>query len=174
MSQREEECFGGRKREEGEKRDWFGLVEFGFFLILIGSIFLVTPNFFNRTENFFKDFETREIYPNVFLPAPKSEHPSAYTLIMYFCLVFGLFEIVILILRFAMKSPIGKRADTFGGIVFWLGAAIFANALVTGGSANWFPFIGGLVVSMTGNNGQVSCSNVFSFSVGIAQEKRDS
>jgi len=27
---------------------------------------------------------------------------------------------------------------------------------------------------MTGNNGQVSCSNVFSFSVGIAQEKRDS
>jgi len=145
MSQREEECFEGRRREG---RDWFGLVEFGFFLILIGSIFLVTPNFFNRAENFFKDFETREIYPNVFLPAPKSEHPGAYTIIMYFCLVFGLFEIVILALRFAVKSPMGKKADTVCGIVFWLGAAIFASMLVTGGSANWFPFIGGLIVSI--------------------------
>ena len=110
MGQREEECFGARRREEGEKRDWFGLVEFGFFLILIGSIILVTPNFFNRAENFFKEgFEAKEIYQGVFLPAPKGEHPTAYKITMYFCLVFGLIEIVILILRFTMKPPIGKK-----------------------------------------------------------------
>jgi len=145
MSQREEECFGGPKREG---RDWFGLIEFGFFLILIGSILLVTPNVLARAENFFKDFETKEIYPNVFLPTPRGEHPEAYRTIMYFCLGFGLFEIVILILRFVMKSPIDKKAGTFSGIIFWLGATLFANALVTGGTANWFLFIGGLIVSI--------------------------
>jgi drug/metabolite transporter superfamily protein YnfA len=148
MSQREEECFGGRRREEREKRDWFGLVEFGFFLILIGTILLVTPSISGRIENFIKDFEIREIYPGVFLPAPLNDHPTAYKTGMYFCLAFGVFEIIILILRFVQKSPFGKKAGTLGGIVFWLGAAIFANALVTGRSANWFLFIGGLIVSI--------------------------
>jgi len=147
MSQRESECFGGRRREG---RDWFGLVEFGFFLILIGTIFLVTPNFFSRAENFIKDFTVKEIYPsaNIFLPAPEHEHLSAYQTIMYFCFAFGLFELFILILRFAIKSPIDKKAGTLGGIVFWLGAGIFANTLATGGSYYWFFFLGGLIVSI--------------------------
>lgn len=148
MGQREVECFGGRRREERERRDWFGLVEFGFFLILIGSIFLVTPNFFSRAESFLKDFEAKEISPgsSIFLPAPKGEHPGAYTTIMYFCFAFGIFQIAILVLRFAIKSPIEKTAGTLGGIVFWLGAGFLANTLVTGGSYYWFFFLGGLVV----------------------------
>jgi len=151
MSQREPECFGGRRieeREEREKRDWFGLFEFGFFLILIGTILLVTPNVFSRIENFFKDFDLKavEIYPNIFLPAPRSDHPGVYTAVMYFCLVYGLFEIIILLLRFAQKSPIDKKAGTLGGIVFWLGAGVLANTLVTDGSTFWFLFLGGLIV----------------------------
>jgi len=147
MSKREDECFRGRKREE---RDWFGLVEFGFFLILIGTILLATPNAFDRIGKFFNDFDPKamQIYEDIYLPAPKHEHPGVYTTVMYFCLVYGLFQIVILILRFAQKSPIDKKAGTLGGIVFWLGAAIFANALVTGGRANWYLFIGGVIVSI--------------------------
>lgn len=143
MSQREVECFGSHR---GEGRDWFGLVEFGFFLILIGTILLVTPNIFSRIDNFVKDFRTKEVYPGVFLPAPISDHPAAYKTAMYFCFAFGLFEIAILILRFAQKSPIDKKAGTLGGIVFWLGAGVFANTLVTGGSESWFFFVGGLVM----------------------------
>jgi hypothetical protein len=148
VSQREGECFGGRRREERERRDWFGLVEFGFFLILIGTIVLVIPNFFSRAENFFKDFDlkAKEIYPNVFLPAPKSNHPGVYTTVMYFCFAYGFFEIIILILRFTQKSSIDKKTGTLGGIVFWLGAGVLANTLVTGGSGFWFLFLGGLIV----------------------------
>lgn len=147
MSKREVECFGGRRRE---RRDWFGLVEFGFFLILVGAIFLVTPNAFDRMGKFFTDFDPKavQIYPDIYLPAPIHDHPGVYATVMYFCLVYSLFQIVILILRFAQKSPIDKKAGTLAGIVFWLGAAIFANTLVTGGSANWFLFIGGLIVSI--------------------------
>jgi len=145
MGQREPECFGGRRREE---RDWFGLIEFGFFLILLGTILLVTPNVFGRIENFFKDFDPQaeEIYPGIFLPAPRSDHQGVYRTVMYFCFAFGLFQVIILILRFAQKSSIEKKAGTLGGIVFWLGAGILANMLVTGGGGFWFLFIGGLIV----------------------------
>ena len=145
MSRREAECFGARKQE---KRDWFGLVEFGFFLILIGTILLVTPNILGRIENFFKDFDpmAKEIYPNIFLPAPRSDHPVAYKTVMYFCFAFGIFEIIILILRFVEKSPIDKKAGTLGSIVFWMGAGILANTLVTGGSGFWFLFLNGLII----------------------------
>lgn len=143
MSQREAECFGGRRREG---RDWFGLVEFGFFLILIGTILLVTPNISTRIENFIKDFKTREVYSGIFLPAPVSNHPTAYNTVMYFCFAFGILEIVILVLRFAQKSSIDRKAGTLSGIVFLLGAGILANTLVTGGSEFWFFFLGGLVV----------------------------
>jgi hypothetical protein len=147
MSQREVECFGGRRREE---RDWFGLVEFGFFLILIGAIFLITPDIINRVGDFFKSFDLKavEIYPNVFLPAPIGNHEQVYRTIMYFFFAFGVFQIVILILRFAKKSSTDKKARTLGGIVFWLGAGILANTLVTDGSALWFLFLGGLIVSI--------------------------
>ena len=138
MSQREVECFGARKRE---RRDFFGLVEFGFFLILIGAIFLITPNTFNKVKSFFNDFNaTTEISPGISLPTPVNNHPGIYSAVMYFCLAFGMFEIVILILRFAQKSPLRKKAGTLGSIVFLLGAGIFASALVKDGRFWLFVF----------------------------------
>jgi len=146
MSEREAECFGGRRREE---RDWFGFASFGFFLILIGVIFLVIPNFFSHVENFVKSFnQTKEIYPNVFLPIPSGENTEVYRAIMYFCFIFGVFQIIILILRFAIKSSVNKKAGTLGGIVFFLSAGVFAYTLVMGGNEKWFFFLAGLVVSI--------------------------
>ena len=158
MSQREGDCFGGRKREEGdcfggrrrEERDWFGLVSFGFFLILIGVMFLVIPNFFSHAETFVKSLNQTEISPGsgIFLPIPTGDNTEVYRAIMYFCLAFGMFQIIILILRFAIKSSVGRKAGTLGGIVFWLGAGFFASMLVTDGNKNWFLFLAGLVVSI--------------------------
>jgi len=148
MRQHEGECFGGHKREE---RDWFGLVSFGFFLILIGIMFLVIPNLFSHAEKFVTSFNTTEISPGsgIFLPAPIDDnHTEVYKAIMYFCLIFGMFQIIILILKFAIKTSIGSKAGTLGGIVFWLGAGVFASMLVTGGNEKWFLFLAGLVVSI--------------------------
>lgn len=148
MSQRETDCFGGRRREE---RDWFGFASFGFFLILIGIMFLVIPNIFSYVETFAKSFNLTEVSPGsgVFLPFPTGPtHMEVYSAIMYFCLVFGVFQIVILVLRFAIKSSVDKKAGTLGGIVFWLGAGIFAYTLVVGGNGNWVLFLAGLIVSI--------------------------
>lgn len=113
-------------------------------------MFLVLPNFFSHVENFVKSFNQTEVSPSsgVFLPTPTGDNTEVYRAIMYFCLVFGMFQIIILILRFAMKSSVGRKAGTFGGIVFWLGAGFFASMFVTDGNEKWFLFLAGLVVSI--------------------------
>jgi len=142
MSQRDE-CFGGR-----EEHDWFSLAEVGFFLILIGAILVITPKIIDQVKAFVEDCASHptQVYQDIYLPAPTAPHFEVYSAIMYFCLAFGVFQIVILVLRFAQNSPVSKKAGTLGGIVFWLGAGILASMLVTEGSAKWFFFIGGLIV----------------------------
>jgi hypothetical protein len=149
MSQRETECFGAHRREKREERDWFGLVEFGFFLILIGALFLVIQNLFGHAETFIRSFnQTQEIFSGIHVPVPNvsADNTEFYRATMYFCFASGAFRIIILILRFAAKSSIHKKAGILGGIVFWLGAGLLANTLVTSGSSYWLLFIGGLIV----------------------------
>lgn len=143
MGQGEAECFGGRRGE----RDWIGLVELGFFLIMLGAIFLIMPNVLNLVVNFFKNFDFKaEVYPGVFLPAPTGNNEEFYRALMYFCFAFGIFQIVILILRFVLRSSVGKKARSLGGIVFWFGAGVLANMLVAEGNSVWVLFLSGLVI----------------------------
>ena len=129
-----------------ENRDLLGLVSFGFFLLLVGVIWIVTPDFSQKVVNFFKDFELEEeIFPNVFLPAPADSHPVVYTALSRFCFVFGLFQIAILVLRFFFRDPIDKMAGTFSGIVFWLGVGFVSNMLADG-AIKWFGFLGWFIV----------------------------
>jgi len=131
-----------------EKRDILGLASFGFFLLLIGVIWTITPNLSQNIIDFFKDFEpTKEIFPNVFLPAPAHphRHTVVYTALAQFCFAFGLFQIAILVLRFFFREPLNRIAGTFSGIVFWLGLGFVAN-LLTDGAIHWFGFIGWLIV----------------------------
>ena len=129
-----------------EKRDLLGLVSFGFFLLLVGVIWIVTPNFFQEVVDFFKDFELEEeIFPNVFLPAPADSHPVVYMALSQFCFVFGLFQIAILVLRFFFRDPIDKMAGTFSGIVIWLGVGFVSNMLAAE-AIEWFGFLGWFIV----------------------------
>jgi hypothetical protein len=147
MSRYEDECFGSRKREGQEGPDWVGLFNVGFFLILIGVIFLITPSVLDNVVNFVKSFtKTTEIYAGIFLPTPSGNNTEVYRAAMYFCFSYGVFQIVMLILRFATKSSIHKKAEALGGIVFWLGAGVIENMLVISGNDYWPSFIGGLIV----------------------------
>ena len=129
-----------------EKRDILGLVSFGFFLLLIGVIWVITPNLFQEVVDFFKDFKLeKEIFPNVFLPAPAHRHPIVYTALARFCFVFGLFQIVILVLRFFFRESLDKVAGAFSGVVFWLGVGFVSN-LLAAGAIGWFGFLGWFIV----------------------------
>ena len=135
-----------RHERRYEKQDIFGLVSFGFFLVLVGVIWIITPNLFEEVHNFFEDFKLKEeVFPNVFLPAPVHHHPVVYTAIARFCFVFGLFQIFILVLRFVFREPVDKIAGTFSGMVFWLGAGFVANML-SAGTIKWFAFLGWIIV----------------------------
>jgi hypothetical protein len=121
----------------------------GFFFILVGTIFITTPNLFNNIITFFSDFSTvRVSNTQIYLPAPKypptspSANSAVYSAVGQFSLIWGLFEIIILVLRFFVGSPLSKKAETVSNIVFWLGAnyliQTFLNETTT--ITTWFVF----------------------------------
>jgi hypothetical protein len=138
------QCFG-QPIKERKKRDDFGIFSFGFVLILIGSLYILNPSLPNQIVVFFRDFRLVEIYSNVWLPAPTSNHPGLYEMIQQFCFVFGSFQIVILAGRFIFNSPNSKKADTFSAIIFWYGAG-FLTRMLSNFSVTWFTFLGGLII----------------------------
>jgi tellurite resistance protein TehA-like permease len=128
-----------------EKQDILGLASFGFFLMLVGIIWIVTPNLLEEVRKFLEDFKLKEVFPNVFLPAPASSHPVVYMAIARFCFVFGLFQIFILALRVVFREAVNKIAGTFSGMIFWLGAGFVANMLSTE-TIKWFAFVGWIIM----------------------------
>jgi len=131
---------------EREKPDILGLASAGFFFLLIGFIWIVTPNLPEKVVDFFKDFKLKEeIFPNVFLPVPAHHHPVVYKAVVRFCFVFGLFQIFILALRFAFREPADKIAGAFSGVVFWSAASFLANML-SDRTIKWSVFLGWIIV----------------------------
>jgi len=127
--------------------DWLGLVSLGFFFITIGIIFIITPNLTGEIGAFVKDFHL-EAYANIRLPAPRTLHPTIYQTIMNFCYIFGASQIIVLILRFALRDLSSRKAETGSGIVFWLGMGVFAdfaNSLSTE-PTRWFSLLSGLII----------------------------
>lgn len=128
-----------------EKIDILGIASFGFFLVLIGVIFAITPNLLDRIYDFLHDFQLQEAYPGMSFPAPASNHPVLYGALFQFCLIFAIFQVIILVARFILKESIKRKSGTFSGLFFWFGAAVALN-LSKAGSIDWFIFIGWLVV----------------------------
>ena len=102
-------------------------ISVGFFFLLIGAIFVVTPNLFDKIMDFLRDFEFRLLphTDNIYLPAPLNPylHVGVYTAVWQFSIVWGIFQIVILAFRYVVGSPFRKKAETAGNLVFWLGTS---------------------------------------------------
>jgi len=125
--------------------DRLGFASFGFFLVLIGVIFVVTPHLDEEIVAFFKDFEIVEVYPNVSLPKPASNHPVLYIAVAEFCIAYGLFHIVILILRLYFRDYLNRKAGALSETVFWLGASYLLNIL-SAEIIGWFTFLSWLII----------------------------
>jgi len=133
------------RHEEEARRDILGFIPFGFFLIAVGVIFLTRPNLISEISDFFRDFQLNELWPNVFLPAPASNHPVLYGAVEEFCYIFGIFQVGMLILRFAYGSPPSQKAGTASDIVFWLGAG-YLLGILKAQTIGWFAFLAGLII----------------------------
>lgn len=137
----------GRKPREGA--DWLGLVSFGFFFILVGTLWITTPNLTEKVIEFFKDFQLVNLTEHIVLPAPAHIHlhQVVYTAALQFCLVFGVFQIITLILRFFFGSSLNKKAETLSGAVFLLTLGFFLQMLINE-TIGWLGLIGGALMSV--------------------------
>jgi hypothetical protein len=106
----------------------------GFFLVLIGLLFIVNTNLGDKTINFFKDITlvnaTNTVTignttSSVMLPAPAhvADHIDVYSAVEQFSLIWGVFLVAILGLRFAIGAPTRRKAQNVSDIVFWFGTA---------------------------------------------------
>ena len=134
---------GKERRSEGT--DWLSIVSIGFFLVLLGVIWIITPDCSSEVVTFFKSFHLENVTERIILPVPGLDHSVVYTAAMQFCLAFGVFHIVILALRFVLRESMDRKTGTISGIVFWLGAGFFLNMLAAG-DIGWFGFLAGLII----------------------------
>jgi len=138
-----------RRHREG----LFSALSAGFFFVLVGVIFVTTPDLFEKISVFFRNFTLVPLSPNlreIRLPAPSQPwtHSVVYLAAKQFSFVWGLFQIVILVFRFFARSPFNKKAETVSNLVFWLGAgfliSMFLNDTTT--RTTWFEFWSGIIM----------------------------
>lgn len=135
------------------KESLFSAVSAGFFFILVGAIFVHAAfisniNLFDRILAFFGDFEIVKVPHTevLLLPAPQSlkDHLAVYSAVAKFSIIWGLYQIAILVLRLVAHSPITKKAETASNVVFWLGASYLINTFLIdtslAGRTVWFAF----------------------------------
>jgi len=132
------------------KEGLFSAISAGFFFVLVGAIFMVTPNLLGRIIDFFGDFDLMPV-PNIgiWLPAPAHPwiHSVVYTAVEQLSYIWGLFQIVVLALRFVMRSPWNKKAETSSNLVFWLGAGFLIRTFLID-TTRYFVFWAGIIMLM--------------------------
>lgn len=129
------------------KENLFSAISIGFFFIVVGAIFAYTTfvanvDLFNAFIEFFRDIKIVDV-PNISVSLPGPENPgmhsNVHNAVANFGLIWGIFQIVILILRFAAGSPSSKKAEATSDVVFWLGV-YFLISMGMVGITGWFVF----------------------------------
>lgn len=110
-------------------------ISVGVFFLLVGAIFVINSppnqtNLLDRIIALLRGFDTTQVHNlGVYLPAPVHPlaHSTVYTAVEQFSFVWGLFQIIILALRFAAGSPLNKKAEAVSNFVFWVGASFLIS-----------------------------------------------
>lgn len=129
------------------RKDDLGLVSLGFFLFLIGIIYVLNPSVVEDLTAFFRPTNWRlvPVVPGVFLPSPMRQFPTLWLALEEFAFIYGIFHVGILAARFAMDSPLSQKAETVSSIVFWLGLG-FLTDLLASGAISWWEFVTSAII----------------------------
>jgi hypothetical protein len=104
----------------------FSAIAAGFFLVLIGLLFVINTNLGDKIIAFFKDITIVDVtHSNIMLPAPAhvADYVVVYTAVEQFSLIWGVFLAAMLGLRFVVAAPTRRKAENLSDIVFWFGTA---------------------------------------------------
>ena len=121
----------------------FTAVSIGFFFLLVGAIFLITPNLFDKTMNFFNDLSLVDVpHTNIKFPGPESPglHLALYETAEQFSIAMTFFQVFMLGLRLAIPSSWGKRSETVGNLVYWAGVSFLLSSFPLVNLQQWFAF----------------------------------
>ena len=151
---------GSRGYTHGHYEGILSAISVGFFLILIGTIFVTTPNLLHNVDTFLNHFNTIQVgNTNTYVPAPQDlpiyidAYLAVYLAAREFSLIWGVFLIAALGARFLLDSPLRRKAENIGDIVFWLGATYLIQTFLVVptqtsiiDNTNWFKFWAGVVM----------------------------
>ena len=133
-----------RKYPEG----LFTAISAGFVILLVGAIFVITPNLFDNIVDFFKDITLVDV-PNTDImfigPEFPRSHLTVYQAAGQFSIALAVFQFVMLALRFVFPSSWNKRSETVGNLVYWTGEAFLIQLLLVE-STQWFTFWSTLII----------------------------
>jgi hypothetical protein len=125
----------------------FTAISVGFALLLVGALFIITPNLFGKIVDFFKDIGVVDV-PNtdmIFI-APESinSHSVVYQAAGQFSIALTIFQVIILALRFIIPSSLGKKSESVSSLVYWAGASFLIQSFLIDTArvslTNWFEF----------------------------------
>ena len=127
----------------------FSAISFGFFLLLLGILFVSTPDLFGKISNFFTDLGLEEVSNSgVFLPAPEipRSHLALYNVMGTVSIAAVVFQAVMIVLRFVMSSSWAKRSETLGSFVYWIGVAFLVQWFLID-NTQWFVFWSCIIIT---------------------------
>jgi len=131
-----------------------------FTALYIGAVFIAIAGiYFSHLPNSLWDeivafFTQLTLYPipgtSIPLPAPgnPAAHANLYFSAFEFALAVGIVEVVILLLRVYLHSPVSRKAETVENIVFWMGTSYLIVAYLMNMTihAEWFVFWAGIIM----------------------------
>lgn len=134
------------RRKRSHHEGLLSAVSIGFFLILIGVLFITTSNLSNSVTNFFSHFTSQQVgNTGIYVPIPQNveSYGDIYLTARQFCVIWGLFLVGLLGARLVLGSPTRRLAENVGDIIFWLGAAYVTETFLVASTVvtlKWFEF----------------------------------
>lgn len=126
----------------------FTAISVGFALLLIGTLFVITPDLFGSVIDFFKDLGIVDV-PNadiVFIgPELPLMHMTLYQAVGQLSIAVAIFEVFMLALRFVIPSTWEKRSETAGNLVYWAGAAFLVQTFLID-TTQWFVYWAAIIM----------------------------
>jgi hypothetical protein len=140
---------GNKETPHKTQEGIFTAISAGFFFLLVGIIFVITPNLFDAILGFFDDFGLVDV-PNTsimfFGPESPQLHLTVYQAAGQLSIALAIFQVFMLALRFTFPSSLGKRAETMGNLVYWAGAAFLLQSLAIETTQQWFAFWSAILI----------------------------
>lgn len=143
----------GHGLSEKKKENLLSGIYIGSILIILAVIYIASlpVSLWDEIVNFFSSLTLAPVPgTGIALPAPSNpaSHMELYTAAFIFTIAVGTIEIVVLVLRVLMNSPMPRKAETIENIVFWLGTSYLiitylVNMTIAG---EWFVFWAGIVL----------------------------